>query len=160
MDISSLPLDKIKQYRDTFHDIDRDRSGTISLDELREYFKLHGREIDERVLRSVVSLIDTDNSGELDFTEFVQFMTRTTTTEDVESLIRTAFKVFDKDGKGYLLADNLRDTITNMGISLNQQDLDEIMAEADTDGNGKLDEQEFVDIVMQWGAARLHGENK
>lgn len=53
--------------------------------------------------------------------------------------VKTAFRVFDKDGDGYISALELRFAVTNFGEKMTDEEVDEMMAEADIDGDGKID---------------------
>lgn len=63
---------------------------------------------------------------------------------DREAEIREAFKVFDKNGDGFISLDELKSVMTNLGEKLSQRELDEMMQEADTDGDKQIDYKEFV----------------
>ena len=58
---------------------------------------------------------------------------------DVENDIREAFKVFDKENKGYITASELRHIMTNLGEKLSDDEADEMLMEADRDGDGQID---------------------
>ncbi|ELW47266.1 Calmodulin [Tupaia chinensis] len=57
---------------------------------------------------------------------------------DSEEEIREAFRVFDKDGNGYISAAELRHVMTNLGEKLTDEEVDEMIREADIDGDGQL----------------------
>ena len=63
--------------------------------------------------------------------------------------IREAFKIFDRDGNGYIDAKELKHVVTRMGEVLTASEADEFMREADLDGDGKLDYNEFVTMMLQ-----------
>ncbi len=65
-------------------------------------------------------------------------MARKTVETDLESEIRLAFRVFDKDGNGFISAAELRHVMTNLGEKLNDHEVDEMMKEADIDGDGQV----------------------
>ncbi len=48
------------------------------------------------------------------------------------------FQVFDKDGSGHISASELRHVTSRLGISLSDGDLQEMVAEADRDGDGQV----------------------
>jgi len=58
--------------------------------------------------------------------------------------IREAFQVFDKDGSGSISAQELRQVMNNLGEGLTDVEVDEIIQEADIDGDGEIDYEEFV----------------
>ena len=57
---------------------------------------------------------------------------------DSEEEIREAFKVFDKDGNGYISAAELRHVMTNLGEKLSEAEVSEMIREADVDGDGQV----------------------
>lgn len=57
---------------------------------------------------------------------------------DSEEEIREAFKVFDKDGNGYISAAELRHVMTNLGEKLSETEVAEMIREADVDGDGQV----------------------
>ena len=57
---------------------------------------------------------------------------------DSEDELREAFKVFDKDGNGFISAAELRHVMTNLGEKLTDEEVDEMIREADLDGDGQV----------------------
>ena len=57
---------------------------------------------------------------------------------DSEEEIREAFRVFDKDGNGFISAAELRHVMTNLGEKLTDEEVDEMIREADIDGDGQI----------------------
>uniref|UniRef100_A0A8P0NV50 EF-hand calcium-binding domain-containing protein 11 n=2 Tax=Canis lupus familiaris TaxID=9615 RepID=A0A8P0NV50_CANLF len=55
--------------------------------------------------------------------------------------------VFDKDGNGYISAVELHHVMTNSGVKLTDEEVDEMIKEADTDGDGRVNYEEFVQMV-------------
>ena len=67
---------------------------------------------------------------------------------DSEEEILEAFKVFDKDGNGFISAAELRHIMTNLGEKLTDEEVDEMIREADIDGDGQINYEEFVKMMM------------
>ncbi len=60
-------------------------------------------------------------------------------------------KVFDKDGNGYITKNELRHLMNNIGENFTEKEIEEMIREADTDGDGKVNYSEFVQIMIsQW----------
>ena len=55
-----------------------------------------------------------------------------------EDELKQAFKTFDKDGNGFITADELRHAMTNLGEKLTDDEVEQMMKEADVDG-GRTD---------------------
>lgn len=63
--------------------------------------------------------------------------------------LREAFRIFDKDRSGYIEAKELISVTTTMGQALSKEELTAFMQEADLDGDGKLDYEEFVTMLTK-----------
>jgi len=80
----------------------------------------------------------TEGNGTIDFPEFLTMMARKMKDTDSEEEIREAFRVFDKDGNGFISAAELRHVMTNLGEKLTDEEVDEMIREADIDGDGQV----------------------
>lgn len=67
---------------------------------------------------------------------------------DTEEELIEAFKVFDRDGNGLISAAELRHVMTNLGEKLTDEEVDEMIREADIDGDGHINYEEFVRMMM------------
>ena len=79
------------------------------------------------------------DSGTIDCYEFLDLMAKKFMDSDMESEIRQAFRMFDKDGNGFISATELRHVMTNLGEKLTEAEADEMLREADIDGDGQID---------------------
>jgi calmodulin len=105
--------------------------------------------LDQSVINtsSPLTQIDSDGNGTIDFPEFLTMMARKMKDTDSEEEILEAFKVFDKDGNGFISAAELRHIMTNLGEKLTDEEVDEMIREADIDG-------EFVDALVSRSRSR------
>jgi len=60
-----------------------------------------------------------------------------------------AFKFFDKDNSGYITAEELKSVLDSIGEKLSQGEIEEIIRQADVDGDHTINYQEFVRFIMQ-----------
>lgn len=67
---------------------------------------------------------------------------------NVEEELKEAFKVFDKDQNGYISASELRNVMMNLGEKLTDEEVDQMIREADLDGDGQVNYEEFVRMMM------------
>jgi len=80
-----------------------------------------------------------DSNGSIDFEEFIKMMSQTVKATDFAHETRAAFNVFDKDGSGTISADELRQVMKSLGENLTDEEIDEMIREADKDNNGTID---------------------
>eukprot|EP00930_Biecheleria_cincta_P075334 TRINITY_DN6249_c0_g1_i1.p1 TRINITY_DN6249_c0_g1~~TRINITY_DN6249_c0_g1_i1.p1 ORF type:complete len:963 (-),score=197.04 TRINITY_DN6249_c0_g1_i1:30-2864(-) len=75
--------------------------------------------------------IKTDKTVEIDFPEFLSLVSRKMKDTDTEEELMEAFKVFDRNGSGYISVAELRHVMTNLGEKLTDEEIDEMVREAD-----------------------------
>ena len=63
--------------------------------------------------------------------------------------LREAFRIFDKNRSGYIEAKEIIAVTTTLGEGLTKEELEQFMAEADIDGDGKLNYDEFVKVMTK-----------
>ena len=64
-----------------------------------------------------------------------------------EEEMKVAFKMFDKDKNGYIERDELKQMMTKLGEKLTDGEIDEMMKEADTDNDGRVNYNEFLAMM-------------
>merc|ERR1712211_176304 len=103
-----------------------------------------GQNPTEAELQDMINEVDADGNGTIDFPEFLSLMARKMKDTDTEEELIEAFKVFDRDGNGFISAAELRHAMTNLGEKLTDEEVDEMIREADVDGDGQINYEEFV----------------
>lgn len=137
------------EFKEAFEEFDKDGSGTITTKELLPVLRSIGQNPTEDEILSLVIEYDVNGDGTIDFDEFLEMMMKQSKDVDQTIEIREAFKIFDRDGNGYIDAKELKQVVTRMGEALTSAEADEFMKEADLDGDGKLDYNEFVKMMLQ-----------
>ena len=67
---------------------------------------------------------------------------------DLEDEMKNAFKVFDKDGNKVITSYELREVLSNLK-SIPEEDIEEMVKEADVDKDGQIDYEEFIKMMSQ-----------
>mmetsp|Transcript_4483 Transcript_4483/g.12680 ORF Transcript_4483/g.12680 Transcript_4483/m.12680 type:complete len:153 (-) Transcript_4483:127-585(-) len=78
-------------------------------------------------------------------------------TEDQIAEFKEAFSLFDKDGDGTIDADELGTVMRSLGHQPTDEDIEDMIREADTDGNGTIDFEEFVGMMPAANRAERDG---
>ncbi|GFO37395.1 calmodulin [Plakobranchus ocellatus] len=131
-----------KQFDDinaTFCLFDADGNGKITRSELREVVKALGKAISERDLDAMLSSVDSDGSGGIEFDEFLPLIAREFgKKDDVERHVRETFRSFDANGDGVISAREFRQAVAKMGQNLTDAEVSEFMRSVDKDGDGVI----------------------
>ncbi|KAF0907267.1 hypothetical protein E2562_015769 [Oryza meyeriana var. granulata] len=146
--MDELSKEQIAEFREAFSLFDKDGDGTITSKELGTVMRSLGQEPTEEELREMVAEVDADGSGSIDFDEFLSLLARKLRDTEAEDDLREAFRVFDKDQNGFITPDELRHVMTNLGDRLSDDELAEMLHEADSDGDGQINYNEFVKVMM------------
>eukprot|EP00095_Tigriopus_kingsejongensis_P010067 maker-scaffold1953_size24025-snap-gene-0.3 protein:Tk10067 transcript:maker-scaffold1953_size24025-snap-gene-0.3-mRNA-1 annotation:"Calmodulin" len=144
-----LPEEKIQEYREIFSFFDRDGGGTITSVELGQVMRTFGWTPTEGDLQEMINEIDQDGNGCISFNEFVYLMTKNVHEDgDIEEEIREAFRVFDREGHGFITVPDLCQVLTTLGDKLTEEESEELISEADIDGDGNVNYEEFVTMLL------------
>jgi len=138
------------EFKEAFNEFDKDGSGSISTNELVGVMRSIGQNPTEDEILELVLEADTNGDGTIDFEEFLEMMKKKSSEEDQMEDLRHAFKMFDGDGDGFISLAELRRVTTTLGQALTDEEVDMFMAEADLNGDGKLDYDEFVKMMLSY----------
>jgi len=95
----------------------------------------------------MIAEVDSDQNGTIEFEEFLTMMTKKMAASSTEDELSKAFKVFDKDGNGFISAAELRQTLTAIGVKFSDEEIDHMISEIDKNGDGQIDYGEFVAMM-------------
>ena len=82
---------------------------------------------------------DKDGSGSIDFEEFLDMMTAKMSDKDTREDIQKVFNLFDDDQSGHISLRNLKRVAKELGETMSDAELMEMIERADTDGDGMPD---------------------
>eukprot|EP00936_MAST-01D_sp_MAST-1D-sp1_P001369 g1369.t1 len=142
-----LTDEQINEFKEAFDVFDEDGGGTISADELGHVLRMLGQDPSEGDLQAIVAEVDTDGSGEIDFDEFLVMMANQMGDQSIEEEIMDAFKFFDEDGSGGITLNELRDSMSKFGEHLTDAQANEMLREADVNGDHEIGCDEFIKIM-------------
>uniref|UniRef100_A0A674IHD9 EF-hand domain-containing protein n=1 Tax=Terrapene triunguis TaxID=2587831 RepID=A0A674IHD9_9SAUR len=140
---------QIAEFKEAFSLFDKDGDGSITTSELGTVMRSLGQNPTEAELQDMIGELDDDGSGTVDFPEFLSMMARKMRDTDSEEEIREAFRVFDRDKNGYISAAELRHVMTNLGEKLTDEEVDEMIKEADSNSDGQVNYEEFVRMMTE-----------
>mmetsp|Transcript_11532 Transcript_11532/g.21819 ORF Transcript_11532/g.21819 Transcript_11532/m.21819 type:complete len:150 (+) Transcript_11532:61-510(+) len=143
----ALVREQISEFYETFKLFDEDRDDKLSLKEFGTLLSSLGQNPTEQELQDWIGG-DGEHDTRIDFHTFLSLMSRKLKETDTEEELIEAFKVFDRDRDGFISAGELRTSMMNLGEKLNDTEVDEMIREADLDGDGFINYDEFVRMMM------------
>ena len=156
---------QVANMRELFAFIDVDRSGTISFTELAKAVRdlssisqpnvepsnehpWNDLRIDESQLKDLFNAVDISRSSQINFTEFLAATLWQRIQLD-EKHVRHVFDTLDINGDERLNAVSIKSLV---GIDYDDEEVDQLIAEADADGDGYLD---YDDFLRAWRSTAL-----
>lgn len=142
----NLPMDEISGMREIFLDIDKDKSGSITVDEFAAALKKKGSSIGEEEVQRLLSQADVDGDGTIDYEEFLAATINLSKLEREEHL-KAAFQHFDLNGDGHISHEELVQSLEKLGMR--DEEIQDIIKEVDKDNSGTIDYNEFCIMMRQ-----------
>merc|ERR1712144_49322 len=137
-------MGEIKEAFDLF---DTDGSGNIDIKELTIAMKALGCEPKPGEIEKMIGEVDDDGSGEIGYPEFLKMMTNKILNKDPKDDMLKAFRLFDDDQTGSVSFKNMKRVAKESNQMLDDAELQEMLDDADKDGDGVLNEEEFLAMM-------------
>ncbi|XP_008804309.1 calcium-dependent protein kinase 19-like [Phoenix dactylifera] len=141
----NLSEEEIKGLKQMFINMDTDKSGTITYEELKTGLARLGSRLSEAEVKQLMDAADVDGNGTIDYIEFITATMHRNRLERDEHLYR-AFQYFDKDNSGFITRDELESAMKEHGIG-DASTIKEIISEIDTDNDGRINYEEFCAMM-------------
>ncbi|KAH8355537.1 calmodulin-beta [Drosophila serrata] len=103
----------------------------------------------ELEMQHILNEIDPDGIGELYLSDFLYIMSQKYATMTTEDEIIGAFRVFDKEGTGFIPESEFRHIMKNMGEQMTDDEVDQIVLDADANVEGNIDYVRFVAMMSE-----------
>jgi calmodulin len=145
--MSKLSQAELEEYQEAFAYFDTDHDGLIAINEIGKVMRAIGLYPSEAELSQIVK---TSTRNKIDFREFLAYASKNNVDNKLnETQMREAFKVFDNFGNGYVNLMQMRTSLQNLGEKLRDEEIDELLREADIDAEGNVNYEELVKILCK-----------
>ncbi|KAI5330899.1 PREDICTED: calcium-dependent [Prunus dulcis] len=141
----NLSEEEIKGLKAMFTNMDTDKSGTITYEELKTGLARIGSRLSEAEVRQLMDAADVDGNGSIDYIEFISATMHRQRLERDEHLYK-AFQYFDKDSSGYITRDELEAAMKEHAMG-DENTIREIISEVDADNDGRINYSEFCAMM-------------
>ena len=145
-----LTEDEVIEIKEAFDLFDSDHSGTIDTEELKQALSNLGIDAKNQTLQNMMNDIDKNQSGTIDFTEFIELMTAKFSDKDTPEDLRKVFDLFIGDDTADKIEfKHLKRVAQELGENVSDEELNEMIVRADTDKDGKVSFEEFFAIMTK-----------
>ncbi|XP_031617018.1 troponin C [Contarinia nasturtii] len=143
---------KVAVMRKAFQMFDTQKNGFIETIKISTILNTMGQLFDDNELQALIDENDPDATGKVNFDGFTNIAGHflQDDAEDAEAMqqeLKEAFRLYDREGNGYITTSTLKEILAALDDKLNNADLDGIIAEIDTDGSGTVDFDEFMEMM-------------
>ena len=144
---NELTDEQKREIRDAFSSFEQD--GLLP-DELKTAMKTLGFDANNQEVLKILDKIDA-KKGPLKFDDFMDVMVEKNTDKDPDVEIRKAFKVLCEEGTDKITLKSLSKICTDLGEKIGEEELQEMINEADKDQDDEVGEEDFIKIMQKTG---------
>jgi Ca2+-binding EF-hand superfamily protein len=139
-----IPDYLLSHYKDAFNMFDKNKDGYLSTKELTNSLVSLGHNTDDPDLAQTLGELSKSKLTLIDFDYFSNLAYKRTKTADLANNVIQAFRMFDKKDNGKITTSELRNILTTLGDKLAEQEVEIMLKEADINGDGNINYEEFV----------------
>ena len=119
-------------------------------DELKSAMQTLGFDANNPEVQKILDKLAT-KKGPLKFDEFMDVMIEKNIDKNPEEEIKKAFKVLCEDGTDKITLKSLTKICADLGEKINEEELQEMINEADKDQDEEVGEEDFIRIMQKTG---------
>jgi Ca2+-binding EF-hand superfamily protein len=108
-----------------------------------------GFEAKNATIYKMIGELAGDGSGSIDFDEFLDMMTAKMSDDDTRADVDKVFKMFDDDQTGQISLRNLKRVAKELGETMSDQELMEMIERADTDNDNEINPDDFYTMMTK-----------
>ena len=97
----------------------------------------------------MITDLDKNKNNSIDFEEFLDMMTARMSDRDTREDINKVFRLFDDDGTGTISIRNLRRVARELGETMTDEELQEMIDRADSNGDSAVTPDDFYNIMTK-----------
>lgn len=148
---NGLTEDEVMEIKEAFDLFDTDKSGEIDTNELKQALKNLGIDAKNQTLANMMADLDKDNSGQIDFGEFIDMMTAKMSDRDTREDLEKVFRLFlgDDDKADKIQLKHLKRVARELNENMSEEELQEMITRADLNKDQGVDFEEFYQIMTK-----------
>ena len=152
---AALSEENLEELREAFNLFDTDRRGFIDPRELKAAMRALGFDVKKEHVRRILAEGGKDSTSNVSFDDFCDLLASRMSEKGSKDEVMKVFRLFDDDGTGKISFRNLKRVSQDLGENLTDEELQEMIDEADRNGDGVLDFDEFYRVMRKRGTDPL-----
>jgi Ca2+-binding EF-hand superfamily protein len=140
--------DKLKECKIVFDMFDKDKDGLISINKLGDIMRILGAAPSKIELDNLIYNLESNNNNLISFDNFLILLKNKLENQYSEEDIINEFRKLDKNGNGKISESDLRNLMSKYENPLSNEEIEEIIQEANVDSNGEIDYINFTKILL------------
>jgi len=108
-----------------------------------------GFELKKEEIKKIIADADKDDSGLIDYPEFLDMIIKKKAERDPKEELRKAFCLFDDEGSDKITFKNLKRVAKELGENMTDDEIHDMLDEAEGDGDGEISKKEFKRIMKK-----------
>ena len=146
---NKLTDEQKQEIKEAFDLFDTDGLGKIDAKELKVAMRALGFETTKEEIRKIIIDMDREGNGTIEYQDFLDLMTIKMQERDPVEEMRKAFRLFIDDDSNKISIRHLRRVAKDLGENMTDEELQEMIDEADRDGDGEISEEDFIRIMTK-----------
>ncbi|SMN20557.1 similar to Saccharomyces cerevisiae YOR257W CDC31 Calcium-binding component of the spindle pole body (SPB) half-bridge, required for SPB duplication in mitosis and meiosis II [Maudiozyma saulgeensis] len=143
---SDLLQEQKQEIYEAFSLFDMNNDGYLDFHEFKVALRALGFQLEKKEILDYINRYDRDGRHLMQYDDFFTVAGEMILKRDPIEEIKRAFQLFDDDHTGKISFKNLRRVAQELGENMNDQELRAMIEEFDMDGDGEIDEDEFIAI--------------
>ena len=146
---TEITEEQSQEIKEAFDLFDSESTGYIDSKELKVAMRALGFEPKKEEIRKILSEVDKQGEGNISFEDFLSIMTEKMLERDPIEEMKKAFHLICEEGQDKITLKSLQKVAKELGENMTVEELQEMIEEADRDGDGEIGEEDFLKIMKK-----------
>lgn len=138
---------QIQEINESFELLDTNKDDKIDYYELKVALKALGFDVKKQDIERLFRSYDPNDTTMISRLDFIEIAKDMIMKRDPLEELQSAFELFDVDNQGGISVANLRRIARELDLSPSEEDLRAMIDEFDTDGDGLISLEDFMQIM-------------
>ena len=146
---TELTEEQRQEIKEAFDLFDSESNGVIDSKEHKVAMRALGFEPKKEEIRKLLNDVDKAGEGVIKFDDFLDIMTQKMLERDPIEEMKKAFHLICEEGHDKITLKSLQKVAKELGENMTVEELQEMIEEADRDGDGEIKEEDFIKIMKK-----------